>query len=384
MNQFLRDNTFLKFLSVVLAVLTWLIVINVSKPEITDSRTVTLEIRNEDAFTSRRKAWEIDRNTVAVSYHVRTDQRSKITAADFHAYVDLKNYSVTGAVPVYVEVSENVQSLVSDVSSKPSVIHISIEDMQEKRFPLQAHQKGEAAENYQVTSIQAMPDTITATGPASVIEKISSIGYVVDITGLNASKEDTSAPVFYDANGNVLSNLNNVILSEKEIYYSVTVGKKKTVPILASVTGNPALGYLYSSMTLSPNKVTVTGDNAAIDALRSIQLPDLNLDGVSDSFKKSFDLTAYLPLGVSLATPNQQVTVTVRIEKAPNLVAPQTEATESAENHHTSTESTEESESTRAGRTGPGSKSEESESTSGEETTTATTAETSRNQGSNP
>ena len=101
--KFFKENLILKLVSVVLALLLWLIVFNVSNPEQKESRTVELQILNQDTFSAENKTWEVDRSTVTVSYTVRSNLASSVKASDFKAYIDLSDYSITGSVPVYVE-----------------------------------------------------------------------------------------------------------------------------------------------------------------------------------------------------------------------------------------------------------------------------------------
>lgn len=172
--KFFKENLILKLVSVVLALLLWLIVFNVSNPEQKESRTVELQILNQDTFSAENKTWEVDRSTVTVSYTVRSNLASSVKASDFKAYIDLSDYSITGSVPVYVElVNQENASSISDIVARPSVVHVSIEDLQKKKFDLQVHQQGNVAEGYTVSSITVDPTTIYVNGPESSVGRIS-------------------------------------------------------------------------------------------------------------------------------------------------------------------------------------------------------------------
>ena len=94
--KLIKENTVLKVFSLFLALLLWLIVFNVSNPEQKGTRTVELNILNRDAFSSENKTWEVDRNTITVSYTVRSNQANSVKASDFNVYIDLNDYSITG------------------------------------------------------------------------------------------------------------------------------------------------------------------------------------------------------------------------------------------------------------------------------------------------
>lgn len=339
--RLLRENWALKLVSLMLALLLWLVVVNVSKPEITDYRTVELEIRNQNVFEPDSKIWEVDRTAVSINYTVRLDQRSNISASDFHAYIDLKDYSITGAVPIYVEVLNGKEALISNVAARPSVIRVSIEDVQEKQFDLIARQLGAPAEGYTVSNLIISPESVYATGPESSIGRISEIGVNIDVNRLSEGISGVATPVFYDANGNVISGLNDVELSASEISYTVTLHKKKSINILSSVRGIPAAGYQYESMTVSPDSIQLSAASSVIDVMTVFELPSMDIGGATGSITKTFHITDYLPAGVELAEPNGEINITVRIEKIPETetLAVQSSESTSSEEAETSAES---------------------------------------------
>ena len=104
MKERLINNLGLKILSIFLAFVIWFGVVNVSNPEVNRTKEVSLEIVNGHVLTSARKAYEISgKDTVTVTYDVRTRDAYKVRSSDFRAYVDLAQlYSVTGSVPVQV------------------------------------------------------------------------------------------------------------------------------------------------------------------------------------------------------------------------------------------------------------------------------------------
>lgn len=326
--KYLRANWGLKLISLLLAILLWLIVVNVSKPEISDYRTVDLDILNQGVFASEGKAWDVDRTTVSVGYTVRTDQRANISAKDFHAYIDLRDYSITGAVPVYVEVLNEKDSLISDVSARPSVVRVSIENVQEKQFDLQLKQVGTPAEGFTVANLIISPETVYVSGTESSIGRISEVGVNIDVNNLTESRSGTVKPVFYDANGNTITGLSDLSLSDSEINYSVTLHRKKSINLLSSIRGTPAAGYQYESMTVSPDSIQLSASNTVIDAMTVFELPAIDITGATGSLTQTFHIADYLPAGVELAEPSGEVNVTVRIEKIPETETTAAESTE--------------------------------------------------------
>ena len=324
--KFFKGNINLKLFSVFLALLLWLIVFNISNPEQKGSRNVELNILNQDVFSSENKTWEVDRETITISYTVRSNKASSVKASDFNVYIDLNDYSITGSVPVYVELKnpENSASIL-DIVARPSVVHVSVEE----------------EDGYVVASIHTEPDTIYATGPESTIGRISSVGLLINVDGLNKTTSGKGKAVFYDANGKTIDSLGNVTLSQEEVDYTVVIHKKKDLKIAVNATGVPQSGYSLESLDISPKTVSVSGNESLLESINSIDLPPLDISGMSNDVQKVYSLDDYLAKGVSLTEPNNTVTVTARLKK--NAETTEESTTESKEESKPTEESTTES-----------------------------------------
>ena len=340
--KFFKGNINLKLFSVFLALLLWLIVFNISNPEQKGSRNVELNILNQDVFSSENKTWEVDRETITISYTVRSNKASSVKASDFNVYIDLNDYSITGSVPVYVELKnpENSASI-QDIVARPSVVHVSVEDLQRKKFTLTTHRSGKEEDGYVVASIHTEPDTIYATGPESTIGRISSVGLLINVDGLNKTTSGKGKAVFYDANGKTIDSLGNVTLSQEEVDYTVVIHKKKDLKIAVNTTGIPQSGYSLESLDISPKTISVSGNESLLESINSIDLPPLDISGTSSDVQKVYSLDDYLAKGVSLTEPNKTVTVTARLKK--NAETTEESTTESKEESKSTEESTTES-----------------------------------------
>lgn len=318
--RFFTENFSLKALSLFLAFVIWVLVVNVSKPEISDSRTVTLEVLNQNAFDSDAKTWVADRTSVTVSYNVRTDMRSSISSSDFRAYISLSDYSITGSVPVYYEVLNGKESIIDNVQIRPSVVKITLENIQKKKFDIKYTTTGDPKSGYRVVNVASSPESVYITGKESEIGRISAVGIEIDVTGISSNQDGIAQLVYYDANGNKLTNLQGVTSNEDNIDYSVTVHKEKNINLLSSVTGTPAAGYQYESTTVSPDSVALSSLPGVIDSMTVFQLPEININEARDSVSVTYDLSQILPAGVELAKDQDpQINVLVRIEKLPDI-----------------------------------------------------------------
>ena len=94
--------------------------------------------------------------------------------------------------------------------------------------------------------------------------RISDRGASSDVTG-------TATPVFYDANGNKLNDLQDKVkVLGGDITYTMQILKVKTIPLDFVVTGEVAQGYKYTGVETSVKNVSVAGlksDLAGISTL---------------------------------------------------------------------------------------------------------------------
>lgn len=344
MKERLGQNFALKMISLALAFVIWLMVVNISQPEVTAYQTVEIKVKNADRLTSADKTYTMNTRTVRVSYRVRLPQQSRISADDFEAYVDLADYSITGAVPVYVDVDDSASGLISGVSLNPMVVHVDTEDIQRKRFDITTSTNGRTADGYMAGEMSISPDYVYVTGPVSEVGQISSVGIDVNIADVSSAQSGTAEVKYYDANGNEIRLDDRISLNRGEISYELPVYRIKSLSVIAEAEGTPAEGYVLDSVEVSPGFVDVYGDEAVLSQYASIHVPasEMMINGASQTVSRSVDITGYLPEGLRLAQPGTEVTVAARIKKLPETTTAGTE--ESAEGSEVEINASEEAE----------------------------------------
>ena len=322
MKERLTNNIGLKLLSLFLAFFLWLLVVNVSNPEVERSREVQVEIVNEGTLTAAGQTYEIvGKNTVTVSYRVRTLDEYRISSSDFRAYIDLEDlYDVTGAVPVSVEVVNHKELIDSDsVSIKPNVIHVETEALQRKRFALETNPQGTVRDGYALGDVTVSPEYVYVNGPISQVGQISGVGIEYNVDGAYFTIEDTASPVFYDANGNEIQPGDRITLDTKEISFTQEVLRVKNLPLILNVQGTVASGYRYTGMECSEEVIPVIGSGS--DSLDSIVIPaeELDIEGASQSVTVTLDINDYIPEDVTIVGNHNTVTVQLNIEPLESL-----------------------------------------------------------------
>lgn len=319
MEKKLSNNLGLKVLSVFLAFFVWLAVVNINNPEDSDSKEIPLEIVNGEILSANGKTYELltEKDTVTVSYRVRTLDKAGISASDFRAYIDLAEiYEPTGAVPVKIEVKNN-KRLLDDPVAKPGVIRIKTENLQRKPFEVMVKTEGEQAEGYDQGIPSVSPNYIYVSGPMSVVGQISSVGIVIDVDGADSNLSDTASVVCFDANGNVIPTDKRVAFSRSSVDYTLPILKRKSLMLSLEPEGRVADGYRFTGIEASVNSVAVKGLKSDLANVGSIVIPSslLNMDGATGDKEITLDISEYLPSGVSLANQeDSQVKIVIKVE----------------------------------------------------------------------
>ena len=308
------NNLVLKISSLAVAFLVWIIVVNVSNPIVTRNISVPLNVVNANIITDAGKTYSLmGANSVTVSYEVRSRDQSRISASDFNASIDLGDmYDITGAVPIAVEVVNNKDLIIGAVASKPSIVRVSIEDLQRKEFTLTTKITGTPSDGFSVGEVKLDKTNVVVTGPVSVIGQISQIGVEIDVSGLDSNESGRAELKYFDANGNafVISD-NRVSKSFDNVGYSLVMLNGRTLALNFDVGGTAAQGYKFTGAESTTKSIQVRGQPEVLEGLDSITVPAsaLSVEGATGDVNITVDIKNFLPANVT-AVGDTKVNVT--------------------------------------------------------------------------
>ena len=260
MKEKVTHNIGLKLLSLGLAALLWLVVINSQDPVETKTfEDIAVTIINEDSLTAKDKIPEIvEGDTVSVVVEARRSICDKLTRADIVAVADFEKISVTDAVPIEVSVQNYNEREVEIVRGMNQVMKLRLEDSMTKDFRVKISTTGQTKEGYVIGDMVASPNMITLTGSSTQISKVKEVVLVVDVDNISKDSQSKGVPVIYDMNGDIV-NSSKVTMSVGEVAVTIPVLKTKTVKIAVSTIGEPMTGYEVGNVSFQPDMVTIAG-----------------------------------------------------------------------------------------------------------------------------
>lgn len=292
----LMHNWHLKLLSLSLAFVLWVVVINYDDPlETKTFEGITVVKQNEAAITGQDKAVAyLEGEVVDVVLRGKRTIIDKLTKAEITAYADLNRVSVTNAVAITIDAGEEVEVL----RKTPNEMLISTENIESEVRVVQVQYSGELAEDYVKLNEIITPNQIELTGPTSKLGQVVSVIVPVEVSGAVDDVTSFVKPQLLDSNGNEVKGLE---VSNNQIQVKVPIQKTKTVPIIVSTVGELDENYRLISMEIRVKSATVRGEDEDIEGFTKLLVSNVDLSLMTDATKiESVNLTDYLPEGVSL------------------------------------------------------------------------------------
>lgn len=328
----LTDNISLKIISVAVAVVLWLIVVNIDNPVDTNYYTVTnVELKNKEYVESSDTIGKMcmpeeNQDTVRVAITADKKTRDKIRVTDIAAFADLQQAVSLDTNPVMVPITVTCPGIApGDIKVTPQNLSVHLDEKETQEFVINVT-KGDTkpGKDYEVGSLTANPEKVRITGPKSLINKIDKVNASVELSG---NTQDFSKEVnltIIDKNQEALSDSEmNSLRIENNAKAEVTARLwkiRKGIKISAGYVGNPAEGYQVGSVKTIPDTISLAGSTEALDNLsqndNTIIIPSDSIDisGESDDVEKKINITELLPENVKLTSDSSEdIWVTVSI-----------------------------------------------------------------------
>ena len=318
----LTNNLGLKLLSIIAAVMLWLIIVSIDDPvAYQDFSGIRVTMLNEDTVTDRDKVYRIEDNSDIISIRVQAKRSvlAKLTPEDFTATADMeKNIKFDNLVGIEVTCNNrNVKS--TDITKSRENVVIRIEDASSEQFNVVVNQIGQEGEGYLVGMAVPEQSLLQISGPASVIAEIRRVVVDLNKTGFTTDQiKNCEIKIFDNSDNPIDTTYLEYNGKTTGMNVHVTMFKKKTVRLHVDYTGTPERGYSFKELTFKPDTIEIAGTTEDIADLREIVIPGeaVNIDGITEDTQINVDVTKYLPENIRLADETDaSVAVQITLEK---------------------------------------------------------------------
>ncbi|ARU60399.1 hypothetical protein CBW65_04445 [Tumebacillus avium] len=287
MDRFLRNNTVVKILSAVLAILLWMIV-----HQSEDTGT-------QSGLTAQPQQ-QLEKNVVVLYdeqnyYLVKTP---KVTLTLRGSYLDIMNAVAQGdaikavadasklgvgvhEVPVYVHGAP------AGVSIESASVQIELEAVENREFPVELRMEGKPGEGMVAGEALLSPKTVIVTGAKSAL---NSVDQVIATISLDEAKEAIQTSVPLKAVNKDGDPVEGVRLSRDRAEVNIPIVKpSKSVPLRLQFKGDLAPGFAVQEVKQS-GTVTIFGTADALAEIDSYPAPVIDLAGMNKTTKLTLKL----------------------------------------------------------------------------------------------
>lgn len=314
MKKKLTNNLGMKVISLLLAIIFWLVVVSIEDPEQTKVLELPVTKVNENLFRENDKTYEVvSGNTVSVTIRASQSILKELTAKDFEAVADFANLSFTGAVPIEIT-PLRYSNQISIVKGANTMMQVSIQDLASVDKMVATKAEGQVMTGKAVGNITVEPNIIRIEGAKTTIDRISSVYASVNVSGMSEDGSFSVSPILYDSGGNVIDST-DITFSEEKLKVSVTLLDTKTVPVKWNINITPAAGYGIESLDYTPSEVEIAGSREVLDGIEAISIDDYVAENISENLEDSVDLESIVKeMGAVLARPDTDKTAKLVVQ----------------------------------------------------------------------
>ena len=326
MKDRLLNNIGLKVMSLLFAIVLWMMVVNVDDPVDEETfRNVPVQVLHEEIFTAKASTYSIlDGNeTVSVTVRARRKVLSDIRSNDIRVTADIRNRVSNSLSEATLQTEVDIKGFEGDyveAYTNPRNIQIEIEPSAQKDFTISVETNGTPRGGNTLGKLVADPKVIRLGGAESQINRVKKVVAVVSVSGLSESQTVQAELKLFDGDDQEVDPAlfeNN--LGAEGLKVDVEILKTKEIPIRIEADDlRPATGYSIGKVSCVPQFVKVAGEEEKISEITEITIPaeDLEVEGISSTCEVNIDLLGYLPEGITLEdTTANTVVVTVAVER---------------------------------------------------------------------
>ena len=288
----LKNNSKIKIISLLSAMVLWMYVMAIVDPEETKLfENIPVTITNKNELNERDLVIYPEQDLTTNIYVTgKLSNLKKVTKDDINVYGQINN-PLEGNNEIYLKVSTSQRV---NYDFKNPVMIVTLEKIISEDKSIKVDITGSGKNNVDNIMLQDNIDKVSISGPRSLVNKVKRVVGTVKVNGeLNDFSQSIKLePV--DANGKVVEGIE---LEKDSVNVNITLLTQKTVPITLKLSDNSESGVNY---TMSQNTVTIKGKKDIVDSINNIETQPVKLSEILPGTSK--DIYLQVPSGITIET----------------------------------------------------------------------------------
>ena len=288
----LKNNSKIKIISLLSAMVLWMYVMAIVDPEETKLfENIPVTITNKNELNERDLVIYPEQDLTTNIYVTgKLSNLKKVTKDDINVYGQINN-PLEGNNEIYLKVSTSQRV---NYDFKNPVMIVTLEKIISEDKSIKVDITGSGKNNVDNIMLQDNIDKVSVSGPRSLVNKVKRVVGTVKVNGeLNDFSQSIKLePV--DAKGKVVEGIE---LEKDLVNVNITLLTQKTVPITLKLSDN---SESYVNYTMSQNTVTIKGKKDIVDSINDIETQPVKLSEISPGTSK--DIYLQVPSGITIET----------------------------------------------------------------------------------
>ena len=205
---------------------------------------------------------------------------SDLKSSDFTAEVDLSTVRGAGVYNLPLNVTSKSNRDLSITSTTPDHISVTFDEIISKEFAIQGTADINLPPEYYLSDITTSPASITLTGSASVIQKITKVEAQSTRHGnVSESLQTGSDLIFYSANGVITE---GVTASDENVSVHINIFKQRELPLKFTLTNYPQNFDIDSlKYKILPETIMVASPDDSIENISELDIATIDLSDIT-------------------------------------------------------------------------------------------------------
>lgn len=292
MKNRLKNNTKIKLISLLSALVLWLYVMTVEDP--VETRTfsdIPVTITNMSVLEERGLTIYPKEELLAdISIRANLSSLRPINRDNIYIYGRLDDPK-EGKNVVYLQA--NLPERVNKYDIKPNVITLDLEKVVNEKRSISVDIEGEPKIN--IDNIETNKKTVDVSGPRTLVNKVTSIKATLDASDKYKDFSTKLKLVPVDANGDAVK---GVKLDDNFVVATVKFLQEKVVPVKLVFDDSVSNQSNLENYSINPKDITIEGKKEALDNINGINTKPITANDLKSN--NSIDVALDIPKDVKI------------------------------------------------------------------------------------
>lgn len=312
----MKNKLLTGLISLGVALALWLYVVTVVSPN-SDKRYHNIPVTIQSEIILQERGLMITTTELPkVSLHLEGNRSNlnKLNSSNIIVSADVSRIGEPGthSLPLTPNFPGDVPNNAINVLSRdPGTVTIQVERRITKEVPVEIRYLGKLSSDYMVDKENKKLDyeSISVSGPQSVIDKIAMAQIDVDLDGRVESISDRFRYSLCNAKGEPVDAA-LVTTNAEAVTLTLKILRVKELALKVNVVNGDSIADVISQITVNPKTIRVSGSNSILSTMEDLELGTIDLEEIAGDTVLTFPIK--LPEGVTNETGVQEATVDIQ------------------------------------------------------------------------